>query len=368
MDFDLTNACNLFCSHCSVSSGKPMLDESATSEILDTLGQLHELGVMSLTVAGGEPFIRPDIFEILGTACSLPGWRVTVITNGTFLTADVLERLSANCPNLAINVSVDGSTPSRFDYLRHGRRRTVKAQQELFTSVLDGLERTVKAGMDVQVSFTLSKANRDDLIPTYELVKSVGARRLIAIKFLPAGRGFAQRADMEFDFATWARYLIDLTECKASGAIPGISLSLPSAWEFYLPFEQASLDAAEAARVWRYHAPLEDKWFSAHSSLGDPSGITDLNVLSNGDVYPVTLMSGVPAARCGSMRTAELDDIWNESPVLQALRGMTRRDLPETCQSCTLEPVCGGGSRARAWILSGRLDGPDAACPRLQSA
>jgi len=368
VDFDLTNACNLFCSHCSVSSGKPMPAEAATAEILGIIHQLHELGVMSLTIAGGEPFIRPDIHEILETACSLPGWQVTVITNATFLTAEVVRRVADTCPGLAINVSVDGSTPVRFDYMRHGRRRTPQAQDELFGSVLTGLERTLTAGLDVEVNFTLSKANRDDLLPTYRLVRAMGARRLIAIKFLPAGRGFAQRAEMEFDFATWADYLVELTGLKAAGSIPGLSLSLPSAWEFYLPFKLASLDLAEAARVWRYSAPLEDSWFSGHAGIGDSSGVTDLNVVSNGDVYPITLMSGIPAARCGNMRESVLEDIWNDSQVLQDLRGMTLADLPRTCQTCELGRTCGGGSRARAWILSGRMDGPDAACPLLEAA
>ncbi|MFI7320213.1 radical SAM/SPASM domain-containing protein [Streptomyces venezuelae] len=368
VDLDLTNACNLACSHCSVASGKPMKDELDTEGMLGVVRDVHALGTLSLTVAGGEPFMREDIVELLAFACSLPGWSVTVITNGTYFTDPLLDQLRTRCPELTVNVSVDGSSPETFDRLRHRRRRTPEAQRQLFEQVTQGIRTAVDAGLKVHTSFTLARCNADDVAATYDLVRGLGARDLLAIKFFSAGRGLDHLTQMAFPYAEWARTMVRLTRQKAAGRFPFLSLSLPSAWEFYLPLHEAGMDLRQAERLWRYRAPLRGSYYARFRTVGDPSGVADLNVVANGDVYPVTLMSGNRAALCGNVRTTPLGDIWEHSPTLAALRGLDLRDLPPTCGTCPVSTLCGGGSRARALIRSGSLAGPDASCPKLDTA
>jgi radical SAM protein with 4Fe4S-binding SPASM domain len=260
---------------------------------------------------------------------------------------------------------VDGSTPERFDFLRHRRRRTPDAQKALFNEVIEGIRMSVESGLKIHANFALTRANRDDLEATYDLVMDLGARDLLAIKFFAGGRGLDYVREMEFPYREWAATMLSLTRAKMSGALPKLALSVPSAWEFYLPLRDAGMDVEQAERIWRYRSPLREPYYSRSGSIGDPSGIADLNVVANGDVYPITLMSGNHKALCGNTKTAALQEIWRTSATLSRLRGMRLDDLPAQCGSCDINHLCGGGSRARALVHSGSLAGGDLTCPKL---
>ena len=62
---DITNRCNLRCRHCSASAGVPLDDELTTGEWLALIRRLAELKVFKVTVSGGEPLTRPDVFQLL---------------------------------------------------------------------------------------------------------------------------------------------------------------------------------------------------------------------------------------------------------------------------------------------------------------
>lgn len=368
VDVDLTNACNLSCSHCDVSSGLPLAGEMSTAEFRTLIDNLFELGVLSVTIAGGEPFLRRDVVELLSYACAHAGWNITVITNGMFLTPEMVLALRRDCPGLRINISLDGSTPDIFDLTRHGRRRGAPARHSLFTRVCGAVRRAADEGLDVHVNSTLTSANHGDLGALHDLVHELGARSLLAIKFFAGGRGLAHMAAMEFDYATWAAVMVDLTRRKLSGELPGLALSVPAAWEFYLPLLDAGIEVPDAEEVWGYQAPLRQAPYGSSGHIGDPSGIADLNIVGNGDVYPITLMSGTPSARCGTIIEQPLGEIWRSSATLWRLRDLRVGDLPVGCQTCEIGQVCGGGSRARALIHTGDFAGPDIACPRLDPA
>jgi len=365
IDFDLTSGCNLACSHCSVASDKPLPDELGAAQLIEAIDAMHALGVLSLTVAGGEPFLHRDAVDLLAHACALPGWTVTVITNGTYLGPSTVQALAARCPGLTINVSVDGSTTESFATLRHRRLRSERADRALFDRVIAGIERAVSADLKVHANFTLTRVNKHDLRDTYELVTGLGARDMLAIKFFTSGRGLDHADSMEFAYDEWAKLLVELTHAKAAGEYPKLAMAFAAAWEFYLPLHEAGIPLEEAEALWKYRSPLREALYAESGAVGDPSGIGDLNVLSNGDVYPITLMSGVKAARCGNFTYQALGEIWTGSPTLRRLRRVRPGDLPQTCQTCEILHVCGGGSRARALIQTGRFDGPDMTCPRL---
>lgn len=367
VDLDLTNACNLACSHCDVSSGRPLAGEMDTAGLSALIDDLYNLGVLSLTIAGGEPFLRRDAIELLAFACAHPGWTVTVITNGIFLTPPVIRDLRQLCPGLRVNISLDGSTPDILDLTRHGRKRSPAARQFLFTRICDAVRCAAEGGLDVHVNSALTAANSHDVEPLHELVSRLGARSLLAIKFFAGGRGLHHMSSMEFDYPTWAALLTDLTRTKMAGRLPHLAVSVPAPWEFYLPLLDAEIDVSSAEEVWGYQAPLRDGFYAGSGHIGDPSGIADLNLVGNGDVYPITLMSGTSAARCGNIGDAPLTQLWRSSATLWRLRDMRLADLPAGCQACPVLDVCGGGSRARALIHTGDLAGPDVTCPRLAS-
>ena len=366
VDFNLTNACNLACSHCHSASGKALANELTTSEIISAVTDLHEMGVLSIALAGGEPFMRPDLLEILSAACSLDGWQVSVITNGLFLTPSTLDRLGSCCPGLVMNVSVDGSNPDTFSELRAQPRATPAAKAALFRRVTEGVRAAAKAGLQVSVNTTMTRASIHDLVPTYQLaIDELGARAVVAIKFFPAGYGREHLDRYEFPATVWAEEFQRLTRAKLAGELPALQLSLPSAWEFYLPLVQGGFDVAGAERAWRNSSPLRQPGYAAHRSLGDVAGVTELCVAGDGSLYPSVLMVGDRRMLAGSLRDRPVRDTWRDSAVLARLRGLTLADIDGGCASCPAAALCGGGSRSRALAEHGRIDAADSACPLI---
>lgn len=103
--FEVTRKCDLRCTHCYIDAGLPRSDELTFSEIKEIFDDLKALGVFSLVLAGGEPYLRPDFPDILEYAASLD-FIIAVVTNGSFLTTENLARVPRQ--NCRITLSVDG--------------------------------------------------------------------------------------------------------------------------------------------------------------------------------------------------------------------------------------------------------------------
>ncbi len=117
--------CNLSCTHCFVSAG-PGIDRHEQLSAVAVRGHVAEgvaLGVKEFYFTGGEPFVNPEMLEILEE--TLRFGPCTVLTNGTLFNAariDALVALSDRARyTLEIRVSLDGIEATAHDRFRgHG--------------------------------------------------------------------------------------------------------------------------------------------------------------------------------------------------------------------------------------------------------
>lgn len=111
VNLELTHRCNLRCKMCGVwtKGVDPKLKELTPEEYLDLFGQMKDMGVSLVTLAGGEPFIRKDFFEIVKAAKS-QGLICNVFTNGTLIRDTDIEKIFRNRIDKII-VSIDGIGP-----------------------------------------------------------------------------------------------------------------------------------------------------------------------------------------------------------------------------------------------------------------
>ncbi|MDX0698046.1 radical SAM protein [Sinorhizobium medicae] len=364
IDFNLTNRCNLACRHCHASSGRALAAELDTAEVLRIVDSLHDLGVLSIAFAGGEPFVRPDVAEILQHATMLPGLSVSVITNGLSLTKPLLAKLESIKADLTINVSIEGSTAVNFGRLRRSASGSRAASAQFFERIKQNIRALVAEGFTVSTNMTITRQSLNDIVATHELsVAELGASALVAIKFFPGGYGSALAHTLEPPVSAWLDVFAELTRSKLAGDLPGLQVSVPAGWEFYLPLIVADLDIAASERAWGYAATAREVSSNHLGDIGDGAGLAELCIDSDGKVYPSVLLAGEPDALAGDLRQATLASIWRDSAVLHRLRQLTVSDIEGACQLCALKKLCGGGSRARAFALTGRLSGPDATCP-----
>jgi molybdenum cofactor biosynthesis enzyme MoaA len=141
--------CNLRCTHCFISCS-PTNDLHGMLSLAEVRARLEEasrLGVREYYFTGGEPFLNPELLEILEE--TLRQGPATVLTNGLLLTparcARLRELFDASEYSLDIRVSIDGTTAAQNDPIRG---------EGTFARILQGIQNLAEAGINPVVTVT----------------------------------------------------------------------------------------------------------------------------------------------------------------------------------------------------------------------
>ena len=170
--FDITDRCQMRCVTCSkwkTVAGDVLSKELNTQEWKKVLDGLHEwLGSdFWFCFSGGEPFLRPDIFEIAEYAASL-GINVASMTNG-FSVEHYYDRI-INSSIKSLNISLNSITNPEIHDTSRGRN----GSHQKIIKTIDALnELKAQTGKDlwINISTIVFPENLDELIPLAEFVK-----------------------------------------------------------------------------------------------------------------------------------------------------------------------------------------------------
>lgn len=193
--------CNLGCSHCFISCSptnhthEMMRLEEVEAHLEDAAG----LGVREVYFTGGEPFLNPEMEQIL--AATLRRWPATVLTNGLLLDSRRCARLrelaERSAYSLDIRISLDGYDAASNDPIRG---------PGTFARVLEALGNLVAAGLNPIVTVTeVHPENGSDRGKErfFDLLRGLGVEKP-RLKMLPVFHigAEAERGGM---YQTWQR-------------------------------------------------------------------------------------------------------------------------------------------------------------------
>jgi len=316
--WELTAACNLSCRYCRASaSHEPDQGELDTDEAKRFVESIAPLKPM-LILSGGEPLLRPDLFQIIRLAVSL-GIRVSLASNGTLITSGLAEEI-ADSGVSRVSISLDGADAAMHD---HGRG------QGSFERSIKGIE-NLRGRVDFQINFTVTQKNQSELIRIFDLAEKLGAAALHIFFLVPTGRG------REEDVITPVRQEEMLRQIEGEMDRRTLEVQVTCAPQY--------------ARL--------KKPGHGRGSGGCLAGRRFVFVSRKGEVYPC----GYLPLRVGSVREKNFIEIWEDSPELQALR---EGRLKGKCGRCEFSRSC-GGCRARAYALTGDYLQSDPSC-RLEA-
>lgn len=177
--WNVTKACNLRCVHCyAKAENGPAEGELTTLEAKNMIDDLAEFKVPVLLISGGEPLIRPDIFELCEYAIS-KGIRVTISTNGTLITPETAEKIK-NIGISYVGISLDGleDTNNKF-----------RGNEKAFQKALEGIRNCQQAGQKVGLRFTINKHNYQEIDGIFELIEEEKIPRVCFYHLVYSGRG-----------------------------------------------------------------------------------------------------------------------------------------------------------------------------------
>ena len=94
--WNITNRCNLKCSHCYMAADAHILPDQLTDEqTIELVDRMHDAGCPVVFLSGGEPMMRSNFWEILERVHSY-GIKPTISTNCTVVTEENAQRLKEN--------------------------------------------------------------------------------------------------------------------------------------------------------------------------------------------------------------------------------------------------------------------------------
>ncbi|MCX8015927.1 MAG: radical SAM protein [Patescibacteria group bacterium] len=146
VELQINTTCNLRCKHCFQSNYSRIMPFSRIKNILSLL---YKNNIFEINLVGGEPFLHPNIFEIIEMCCKKYNFAVNVITNGTLLTSKIINLLSKHRDKIALLISLEGVKDTN-DLIR-GRGTFKKVERTI--------KKLKKKRIYFEFSFTLNALN-----------------------------------------------------------------------------------------------------------------------------------------------------------------------------------------------------------------
>jgi radical SAM protein with 4Fe4S-binding SPASM domain len=334
--WEITGLCNLSCEHCLSSAGEPLSNELSTEEAMKLLDYLEAMKVFNINLSGGEPLMRPDIFDIIDYA-SQKRISIDLLTNGALITEKVLNRLEdSNIFN--VQVSIDGieETHDRF----RGRKGT-------YERAINAIKLLKDAKFNVSISSTVTKQNMSEIPRIIDMAIDLGLPSFKTTFFMPTGRGKGNIDRLVLTHQDAKDFTYMMIEKKKE---VGNKITIASATEY--PWLIKGLDKKS----------LESMKLDDSSKIGCTAGSSSFYITPDGKIAPCPFLRDLTA---GDVRERDIKEIWDNSPTFDIFRNITRGSLKGKCSNCEyLGIMCYGGCRAAALAHTGDLYAGDPTCWR----
>ncbi len=341
--WNLIRRCNLTCKHCyATSTDKDFPGELSTQQVYDVMDDLKAFGTKVLILSGGEPLMRPDIYDISHRAKEM-GFYVGLSTNGTLIDADNIEKIKQVDYDY-VGISIDGTRATHDKF-----RRKVGAYDE----ALRGLRLCRDAGLKIGLRFTLTQDNADELPDLLQLMDDEDIDKFYLSHLNYAGRGNKNRgSDLHYQMTRKAMDLLfstcwdDVQSGKKREFVTGNN---DADGVYLLYWAQQNLPQHVDALTKKLL-----RWG------GNSSGINISNIDNLGKVHPDTMWWDYTI---GSVKERLFSEIWMDTsdPLMAGLK-QKKRPVEGRCAACKHLQICGGNSRTRAWQLTGNPWAEDPGC------
>ena len=187
--FELTPLCNFNCKMCYVHLSPERMAQigrlRSAAEWIDMADQAQRMGMVGVTLTGGEVFTRPDFREIYTGITDL-GLIVSVLSNGSLIDKEIVE-LFRRRPPAYLRFTLYGASNETYERLC--------GVSDGFDRVMRGLQLLKDADVDFMLSFTETSLNIDDFDDVLRVAEDLDTAIVVGTEIVPAVRGAQNDAD-----------------------------------------------------------------------------------------------------------------------------------------------------------------------------
>jgi len=294
LHIEITSRCNERCLHCYIPHEEKTRDIKPEL-FYRVLQQCKEMGVLNVTLSGGEPMLHKEFIQFLNR-CNKLNFSVNVLSNLTLLTKDILEEMKAN-PLLSVQVSLYSMDSSIHD--------EITCLKGSFENTMRNISLLVGNEIPVQINCPIMKQNMNSYLGV---------------------RDWARKQDLQVstDHIIIAQYNHSLLNL-------GCRLSIEEIENVF--HNRLASDAEYRKEV---QSEYEDR------PLFDPSERicsvcqSSICMNENGNYYPCV---GWQDFVVGNASENEIGEIWEKSDKVKFLRNLKKKDFTQ-CSHCEANDVC----------------------------
>lgn len=334
ISISITGKCNLKCNYCFYANEMAGLKDMPTATWLKVFEELTKIGIMDVSLTGGEALLRPDIFELIDGIIA-NRMRYNILSNGTLIDEKLLNKFEIGKRRLRldyIQVSIDGSTAAIHN----------QSRPDSFAKAIRGLRLLKEAGFPMAVRVTINRHNLNDLENIAKLLlEDIGVRSFGTNEAMPIGSGC--RSDAETALTSKHKMAAMATIGRLQRRYPGRLQA------------QAGPQAKRKMYAEMVHARRTGEkpraWTMGYlTSCG--CVFSKIDVLHDGSVVPCCMLPGLVL---GNVTSESLLDIWYHHSTMNALRERRRIPMNEVpgCETCEWNLYCNGSCPGLAHQLTG---------------
>ncbi len=341
--WNMTRACNLSCLHCYASANcAPDADELTTAEAVKFIDDIAAFGAPTLLFSGGEPLVRPDLFQ-LGAHAKSRGLRTVISTNGTLINDAVAQKIK-DAGFSYVGVSLDGLKETNDKF---------RGVTGAFDSALEGIRSCRRAGVKVGLRFTINKSNYLQIPDIFNLMVENDIPRVCFYHLVYCGRGgeimkeslspalTRETSGVIFDKT------VDLFKNNRPVEVLTVDNHCDGVYLYLRTLKENPQRAAEIYTLLEYNG-------------GNNSGIAIACVDQSGSVHPDQFWRHYTF---DNIRNRPFSKIWPDtSDELMARLKNRKTFLKGRCAICKYLNICNGNFRARAQAVFNDTWAPDPAC------
>jgi radical SAM protein with 4Fe4S-binding SPASM domain len=321
LTFEVSRSCNLRCEFCYNAwkiDGKQETGEASTGLALKLLDKaIAETGCSEITLSGGEPLLRQDIFELI-RFIKKKGVKVALVTNGTLLTKETADRCLSEGVDL-FQISLLSDKQDLHNSL---------AGCSSFDRAVEGIINVRNGKGTVCTFFVGTSRNIRTFRGALELNVLLGVQNVALGRFVPGGEGMNR-------------------------------------WQALLPEPetlQAALDSAsELARRYPIAVSISTPILPCLVDLSRYDNI-DLGFCAVGRATTLFAIDPVGNVKVCSHSPHVLGNLL-ETPFKTIARNTFIKDfvatLPEYCRDCAAVSICRAGCRSSAHLCYGSFEAED---------
>lgn len=293
---ELTSRCNERCVHCYIPHERK-IDDIDPKLFYTVLKQCRDIGVLALTLSGGEPMLHPNFIDFLRKAKEYD-FSINILSNLTLLTDDIIAEMKANRLS-SVQVSLYSMNSDVHD--------AITKSPGSFTKTRDAILKLIENDIPLQISCPVMKQNKKCFI---DVAKWAEAQKV--------------RADPDYIMMARYNHTTDNLDNRLSLSEVGDIIS-----------DIIKSDTDYETRLIESDFTEEIKKDISNDPLCGVC-ISSICMVANGNIYPC---AGWQDYVCGNVNETPLKDIWDSSPKVQYLRNLRKKDLPE-CIDCEDRHFC----------------------------